>query len=141
MKAKEKQSMRYLTALFVGAAIIGLSASAYAEGGAGEGPKKMFDKKGHHERMIQKFDENKDGQITKDEFIAESEKRFAEIDTDGDGVLTSEELQKHHEARREEMKKKFEEFKGKGGPYGRGGPDGHMPPPMDGDMPPPPPEE
>tara|TARA_B100000073_G_C23744367_1_gene574653 strand:- start:580 stop:1005 length:426 start_codon:yes stop_codon:yes gene_type:complete len=132
-----QKSIRQISALFLGAAILGLSASAYAEGGMKD-KKHHFDKKGHHERMLKKLDTNQDGKISKAEFLTESEKRFTEIDADANGELTSEEMQKHHEARREEMKKKFDKFKGKGGP------DGRMPPPMDGphgDMPPPPPEE
>jgi Ca2+-binding EF-hand superfamily protein len=49
-------------------------------------------------RMLQQFDTNKDGQISKDEAKNGMETIFAAIDTDKDGSLTPGEIRKYHEA-------------------------------------------
>ena len=49
-------------------------------------------------RMLQQFDTNKDGQISKDEAKNGMETIFAAIDTDNDGSLTPGEIRKYHEA-------------------------------------------
>lgn len=54
--------------------------------------------------MLQQFDTDKNGQISKEEAKAGQEKIFAEIDTDNDGSLTPGELRKYHEAKREEWR-------------------------------------
>ncbi len=45
-------------------------------------------------------DTNKDGLITKAEFMAESETRFKEFDVNADGSITREEFKARREARR-----------------------------------------
>ncbi len=44
------------------------------------------------ERMIRMFDTNKDGKVTKDEFIAVIKTRFAEMDLNNDGRITDDDL-------------------------------------------------
>lgn len=62
--------------------------------------------------MMAKADADKDGKVSKAEFTASSEKKFAEMDKNSDGFITPDEMKAHHEA----MKEKFKEHrKGKGG--------------------------
>lgn len=44
------------------------------------------------ERMVRMFDANKDGKVTKDEFLAGIKKRFAEMDLNNDGRISDEDL-------------------------------------------------
>jgi Ca2+-binding EF-hand superfamily protein len=44
------------------------------------------------ERMMRMFDENRDGKVTRDEFLAGIRKRFAELDLDNDGRITDADL-------------------------------------------------
>lgn len=68
--------------------------------------------KSKHEHIMQKLDADSDGKISKAEFMAVHEKRFTEMDGNGDGSLTAEEMKeswakfkkKRHE-KRMEMKK------------------------------------
>ncbi|MFK0332280.1 EF-hand domain-containing protein [Rhizobium sp. NPDC090275] len=55
-------------------------------------------------RMLQQFDTNKDGQISKDEAQKGMETIFAAIDTNNDGSLTPGEIRKYHEAQMAKMK-------------------------------------
>lgn len=50
-----------------------------------------------------KADTNKDGQISKAEFVAHASERFAKADTNGDGVVTKEERRAESENRKAEM--------------------------------------
>lgn len=50
-------------------------------------------------------DTDKDGKISKAEFTAKGDKMFAEMDKNGDGFITPDEMKAHHEA----MKEKFKE--------------------------------
>ena len=43
-------------------------------------------------RILQRFDENRDGKVTKEEFINGIKRRFAEMDLDGDGKITEADL-------------------------------------------------
>ncbi len=43
-------------------------------------------------RMLQRFDENRDGKVTKEEFLNGIKRRFAEMDLDGDGKITEADL-------------------------------------------------
>jgi Ca2+-binding EF-hand superfamily protein len=51
---------------------------------------------GHGGMGFMHADTNGDGVISKDEWLAASDKRFARLDTNGDGVLTEEEMKAHH---------------------------------------------
>lgn len=44
------------------------------------------------QRLIQRFDENRDGKVTKDEFTIHLKKRFAQADLDNDGKITDADL-------------------------------------------------
>jgi EF hand len=94
------------------------------------GPEVMF------VQMLQQFDTNKDGKITKDEATAASEALFVSIDADKDGSITPGEMRKHREAMRAEMQKARAEMKAdaKAAP---GAPDDEAaaPPPPPGDAP------
>lgn len=54
-------------------------------------------------------DTNKDGVITKDEFLAKAEERFGMLDTNGDGQVTKEE----HDAKKAAWKEKMKEHRAK----------------------------
>ncbi|MFM9939079.1 MAG: EF-hand domain-containing protein [Hyphomicrobiaceae bacterium] len=43
-------------------------------------------------RMLRRFDTNKDGRVTKDEFLAEVRRNFAEMDLNNDGRITDDDL-------------------------------------------------
>lgn len=83
--------------LILSAAVLAFSAApAMAEeGGAG---------KDWHGKMWEQADADGDGAVSKAEFLARSEERFALIDADGDGNISKEEMQSHHEAMRGKMK-------------------------------------
>ena len=63
------------------------------------------DKKSNGAQRLEDADANGDGVIEKSEFMAVSEKRFAEMDEDGDGKITKAEIEK----RREEWRQKIKE--------------------------------
>ncbi len=44
------------------------------------------------QRMLRRFDANKDGRVTKDEFLAEVKRGFAEMDLNNDGRITDDDL-------------------------------------------------
>lgn len=68
-------------------------------------PDKKPDEKPYKSRMFEENDTDKDGKVSKQEFLIGSEKRFAEIDTNKDGFLTMDEMK----ARRDEMRAKMRE--------------------------------
>ena len=51
-------------------------------------------KERHSSRMLEILDKDKDGTVTKEEFAAASEARFEAADSNNDGVLSGDELQK-----------------------------------------------
>lgn len=89
---KSKMIMMSVAAAFL------MAAPAWAGPGKdGDGPR------GPH-RMLEKMDENKDGAISKDEFMKVHEARFAQMDKDGDGSLSADEMKAAHEAMKAKMK-------------------------------------
>lgn len=90
---------------------LGVFVAMPAMAGHHEGPD---GKKGpRHEKMLEhmfeKDDLDKDGAISKEEFVKSSEERFTNMDADADGKVTKEEAKKHHEEKRakwKEMKEK-----------------------------------
>lgn len=62
----------------------------------------------HHgrgaEHFMKKVDTDKDGKISKPEFMAKADKHFTEADTNKDGFITAEEGKAAHEARRAKWK-------------------------------------
>jgi len=75
-------------------------------------------------------DSDRDGSVSRAEFLAQAGRHFDAMDTNKDGTLSRDERRAFHEAHR-----------GFAGPGGPGGPPpaGMMPPPPPGDAPPPPP--
>lgn len=117
-------------------AVLGFAYPAHAEGGPKDGKPPHSKDGGHKGKMLEKFDANKDGVISKGEFITEMEAKFATMDKDGSGDISAEEMSAHHKAKRAEMKKMRDKMGGKHGKRG----EGHQPPPHGDDMPPPPSE-
>lgn len=97
-------------------ALLGLSLTAQAESPLPNDIKPQLEQKQkeHKAKMLQKIDTNQDGQISKDEFVGEAERKFASMDSDSDGLLSPEEMQARHKERRAQMKAKFEKMKDKG---------------------------
>lgn len=54
-------------------------------------------------------DTNKDGVLSRAEFDAQNAARFAEMDKNGDGNVTAEEMRTHFESRREEMNERMKD--------------------------------
>ena len=50
-------------------------------------------------RMLDRFDANDDGAISKDEASGQMSQRFDQMDSDGDGKLTAEEMKAHFSSR------------------------------------------
>ena len=75
---------KLLTFLTLGTALL-MSLPAQAETEAGQRP-------GGHQRgeMMRMMDSDGDGKISKAEFVAGAEQRFAKMDKNGDGFLTKE---------------------------------------------------
>jgi hypothetical protein len=71
----------------------------------GSSPEKKGGERPYKSRMFEENDTDKDGKISKQEYLAGSEKRFAEIDANKDNFLTMEEMK----ARRDEMRAKMKE--------------------------------
>ena len=63
----------------------------------------------HKGKMMERIDTDGDGVISKAEFMAKHEEKFAKMDTDGDGNLTKDEM----EAAKAKMKEKWKEMKEK----------------------------
>ena len=85
-----------LAVLFLGGATV-----ASADCGACD---KKEDRKSKHCKMFEKKDTNSDGTISKSEFMASAEKKFARIDADGSGGLTKEEVKKYWAAKKKKHK-------------------------------------
>ena len=84
----------------------------------GQGQRPRMEKGGH---MFEKFDTNKDGVITQEEFLDQAKERFSTMDANGDGKVTKDEAQAAHEKMREKFKDMHEKRGGgKGGPGGPG---------------------
>jgi hypothetical protein len=81
---KEISMRKLLTTLALGSALL-MALPAQAEEGARRGP-------GGHSpgQMLQKLDKDGDGQVSKAEFLASAEERFAKMDKNGDGFLSRE---------------------------------------------------
>lgn len=80
------------------------SPAAFADHHKGEGKQK---EKGKYHM---KADTNGDGIMSFDEFITMKKERFAEMDADGDGNLTREEMRNAHKKYRKKYKKTGQEL-------------------------------
>ena len=81
------------------ALLVGTATFAVADGKSGDCPRKYC-------KMFEKKDTNSDGVISKAEFVAHAEKKFAKMDADGNGSLTKEEVKSYWAAKKEKYKDK-----------------------------------
>ena len=81
------------------ALLVGTATFAVADGKSGDCPRKSS-------KMFEKKDVNSDGVISKAEFVAHAEKKFAKMDTDGNGSLTKEEVKNYWVTKKEKYKEK-----------------------------------
>jgi len=58
----------------------------------------------HHGKMMGEMDTNDDGAVSKDEFLAHAEKKFAHKDKDGNGKIEKHEMKEAHQERKEKIK-------------------------------------
>lgn len=77
------------------------------------------------QRMLDRFDTNKDGKVTKDEFQAHVKKRFAEMDLNNDGKISDDDLPPMMRGRNVLAGEGAGQGPGMGGGMGRGGRGGH----------------
>lgn len=95
-------------------ALLMMSPAAFA--GSKDGEHKPHHERGEKmlEKMFEKGDLDKDGAISKEEFMTGAEERFAKMDLDGDGKVTKEEAKEGHEKMREKWKDMKDKKEGKG---------------------------
>ncbi len=60
--------------------------------------------------MFEQFDKNKDGRVSRGELHEGVERLFAEADTNKDGVISTEEMQAHHRAMREQFRQSMRDY-------------------------------
>ncbi len=91
--------------LLLTAAVLAIQAlPALAEdGGQQKGGKGM--------RIFEMQDTDKDGSVSKEEFMKFNEGRFAETDANSDGKVSKEEVKAHHDAMRAKWEAKKKEMK------------------------------
>lgn len=81
-----------------------IAAPVMAQDGAHDGPHgKMMDRK-------MNADTDGDGALSKTEFMAVHEKRFAEMDGNSDGSISKDEMESHRETMKEKFKEKRAEW-------------------------------
>jgi Ca2+-binding EF-hand superfamily protein len=86
------------------ALVIATAGAAVAGRGPGGGPP-------NPDRMFERLDLNKDGEITREEAEGAREARFAETDTDGDGLISPAEMTAAREAKAaERQQRRFEKL-------------------------------
>ena len=90
--------------MLAAAAMVMMTAPVAMAGEHGEGK--------HGGKMMEKMDTDGDGKVSKAEFVAAHEARFAKTDTDADGFLTAEEMKAAWEHMREKRKSAMEEKSG-----------------------------
>ena len=74
---------------------------------------KSGDCTGRYCKMFDKKDANSDGVISKAEFVAHAEKKFAKMDSDGNGNITKEEVKSYWNAKKEKRRKESGQCGGK----------------------------
>jgi Ca2+-binding EF-hand superfamily protein len=100
--------MKIKTIVFVALTSFGVALNLYAE--KGEKGCREHDMDKHHPRF-EMLDTDKDGKVSKEEWMA----HFNEMDANKDGFIDEEEMKKHHEAMKdkthEHMHEKMEKKK------------------------------
>ena len=74
---------------------------------------KSGDCTGRYCKMFDKKDANSDGVISKAEFVTHAEKKFAKMDSDGNGKITKEEVKSYWNAKKEKRRKESGQCGGK----------------------------
>jgi hypothetical protein len=103
--------MRLLTLTALPALCLLFVLPAFAMDVAAEDTTTPKEKPGQQRTM--KFDGDGDGALSRAEWQARSENAFKEIDRNGDGKATREEMRDHRKTKRAEMKSRIEERKAK----------------------------
>lgn len=105
-----KKLLVLTASVLVAAAMPAMAEDAVTSATATGAPvKKEAPRGGDHVRrdFLETIDTNKDGNITKAEFLAHSETTFKNLDTDGNDVVSKAEI----DAKREEWKQKMNDFR------------------------------
>tara|TARA_R100000900_G_scaffold140962_1_gene121741 strand:- start:297 stop:812 length:516 start_codon:yes stop_codon:yes gene_type:complete len=98
------------TASIAAIAALALPMIAIAQPGDGHRGKGYHGPRGDMTAMIAEIDTNGDGNLSKEEVDAHRAAKFAEVDANGDGAVTQAEMEAHHEA---ERAKRMAEMKAK----------------------------
>lgn len=119
--------MKYNTLMAAAAAMFLMAGSAYAEdkpapetpaAATAPAPDHPMGKMGMHKGMMfEMLDTNKDGMVSKDEFMTSHMARFEKMDANHDGNVSKEEIEAHRAAKkaeREQMKKDGKEAPAEG---------------------------
>jgi len=64
---------------------------------------------GNKGKMMEKVDANGDGEISKSEFLAHSEEKFAKMDANSDGTISKEEVKEARKEKRGDIKDRMKE--------------------------------
>lgn len=96
--------------LISGLALTAISAAAMATDATKPATVPTNDNKPKMERPL-RWDDNKDGVISKDEWTKHQDEKFGEIDANKDGKITPDEMKSHGKAMREKMKKLHDKMK------------------------------
>jgi Ca2+-binding EF-hand superfamily protein len=76
----------------IAATVVALVGSAAAQASDSTGPR--------HARMMERVDTDKDGKISREEYLKAAEQRFAGLDANKDGYVTQDEFRAGREAMR-----------------------------------------
>ena len=103
-----KKSVRAAIVALMGAGFA-LHAVAHDDHKHGEGMHGDGMQSGGMPPMFEKFDNNHDGKLSKDEVHNGVDKMFSEIDANKDGYISKDEMQAHHKKMREQMQSRMQE--------------------------------
>jgi len=110
------------------AVLLSLAAPAYAEDAPPSDPPLMADREQKGAQMFEQADSDKDGFLTKEEMLKAHEQRidkvFSDLDQDGNGKVSHDEMKAGREKMREKIKERMKErreSRGDGEGFGRRG--------------------
>lgn len=98
--------MKHATWIVASLGLIAASTSYAADTGTKKSPAEI---EKHAAGRFKKSDTNNDGVISKEEFLARSEKRFNEIDADHDGKISPQEMKAYRDAKQAKRAKHLAE--------------------------------